>query len=218
MRVLVACEFSGTVRRAFRARGHEAWSCDLLPSEDHSEHHFTGRIQDFCRWGSWDQPKWDLIIAHPPCTYLANSGAKHLYLGMKKENGPNPERWEKMRDAAAFFLDFWAVSSDADRAQRLAIENPIMHGHAAAIISSKPSQIVQPWMFGHPERKATCFWLRNLPPLRMTRDARAQMVGKPKRETDRVHHAPPSEHRWKDRSRTYEGIAEAMAEQWGSLA
>jgi hypothetical protein len=136
MRVLVACEFSGVVRRAFRALGHDAWSCDLLPAEDgETVWHFQDDARNRLTWAHWD-----LMIAHPPCTFMANSGAKHLYIGMKKENGKNPERWRSMEDAAAFFLDLWNAPID-----RIAVENPIMLGHAQQLIGTGPTQIIQPW-------------------------------------------------------------------------
>lgn len=201
MRVLVACEFSGVVRRAFAARGHDAWSCDLLPAEDGSDKHFRCDARELLeqRW------KWDLLIAHPPCTYLANSGAKHLYKGMKKENGKNQERWNEMEKAAVFFMDFvWSC------VPRIAIENPIMLGHAMNIIAEKPTQIIQPWMFGHGETKATCLWLKNLPKLVPTDVVEGRHA--------RVHLMGPGPDRWKERSRTLAGIAAAMAGQWGGPA
>lgn len=201
MRVLIACEFSGVVRRAFAARGHDAWSCDLLPAEDGNDKHFRCDARELLeqRW------KWDLLIAHPPCTYLANSGAKHLYKGMKKENGKNPERWSEMEKAAVFFMDFvWNC------VPRIAVENPIMLGHAMHIIAEKPTQIIQPWMFGHGETKATCLWLKNLPKLIPTNIVEGRHA--------RVHLMGPGPDRWKERSRTLAGIAAAMADQWGSLA
>ena len=181
MRVLVACEFSGTVRRAFRERGHDAWSCDLLPSEDSSDEHLIGDVRDWLGGG------WDLMIAHPPCTHLAVSGA----------------RWFKDKQAEA--LDFVRTLLDAP-IPRIALENPI------SIISSrirKPDQIIQPWQFGHGEVKATCLWLKGLPKLVPTNVVEGR---EPK-----VHRMPPGPDRWKDRSRTYRGIAEAMAEQWGRV-
>lgn len=184
MRVLIACEYSGRVREAFRKLGHEAWSCDLLPSEDESEYHYQGGVEWFIHTG-----KWDLMIAHPPCTHLAVSGA----------------RWfkDKLTEQAQA-LDFVRWLMDAP-VPRIAIENPI------SIISSrirKPDQVIQPWQYGHGETKATCLWLKGLPKLRPTNPVDGR---KP-----RVHHMPPGPNRWKDRSRTYEGIALAMAEQWGS--
>mgnify|MGYP001609602596 FL=1 len=186
MRVLIACEFSGTVRRAFRALGHDAWSCDLLPAEDGDIHHFQGNVIPWlfgCRW--------DLMIAHPPCTHLAVSGA----------------RWfkEKAKEQAEA-LEFVRALLNAP-IPRIALENPV------SIISSrirKPDQIIQPWQFGHGEVKATCLWLKNLPKLTPTnvvegRHPACWLMG-------------PSPDRWKLRSKTYEGIAQAMAEQWGALA
>jgi len=197
MRVLVACEYSGRVRDAFIAAGHEALSVDLLPT-DQPGPHYQGDIFDVIDDG------WDLMVAHPPCTYLANSGAKHLYLGMKKENGPNPERWKNMREGAAFFKSLLNAPIP-----RIAVENPIMLGHARKIIGAGPTQIIQPWQFGHGETKATGLWLKNLPPLVPTDivDGREQ----------RVHMMPPGPLRWKLRSTTFQGIADAMGQQWGSL-
>ncbi len=200
MRVLVACEFSATVRDAFRALGHEAWSCDLLPTEGDPTWHKQDSVLHIIAKDIW----WDLVIAHPPCTYLSNSGAKHLYAGMKKENGRNPDRWREMETAAAFFKTFLALPCP------VAIENPIMHGHARAIIGRGPDQIIQPWQFGHGETKATCLWLKDLPLLRPTNivEGREQRIWK----------MAPSPDRWKERSRTFQGIADAMASQWGGSA
>lgn len=184
MRVLVACEFSGRVRDAFRARGHDAWSCDILASDVCNNYHIQGDVRDVL------MEQWDLMIAHPPCTHLAVSGA----------------RWFKNKQVEQQqALEFVKTLIDAD-IERIAIENPV------SVISSKirkPDQIIQPWMFGHGETKKTCIWLKNLPLLVPTdivdgRDAN-------------IHRMPPSEDRWKKRSLTYEGIAEAMAVQWGSL-
>lgn len=184
MRVLVACEFSGVVRRAFAARGHDAWSCDLLPSEDGSDHHFTGDVMVHLSDG------WDMMIAHPPCTHLAVSGA----------------RWFKDKRAdQESALSFVRLLMDAE-IPRVAIENPV------SVISSrirKPDQVIQPWMFGHGETKATCLWLKNLPKLRHTDVVDGREA--------RVHKMPPGPNRWRERSRTFAGIAEAMADQWGGL-
>jgi site-specific DNA-cytosine methylase len=192
LRVLIACEFSGVVRRAFRALGHEAWSCDLLPSEDGLQHYQ-------CDLSKCDliKGRWDLMIAHPPCTHLAVSGA----------------RWfkDKQKEQAAA-LQFVQTLLDAP-IPHIALENPI------SIISSrirKPDQIIQPFMFGHTERKPTCLWLKNLPNLASTKDVYAEMMTLPKRERERIHYMPPGPNRWKERSRTYEGIAAAMAEQWSA--
>jgi hypothetical protein len=187
MRVLVACEFSGTVRRAFAALGHDAWSCDLLPSEDDSRQHIQGDVLSFLTGMA---QSWDLMIAHPPCTDLAVSGARHF-----------AEKIADGRQGRA--LDFVQRLMDAP-IERIAIENPI------SVISTKirkPDQIIQPWMFGHGEVKATCLWLKNLPLLTPTNIVDGREA--------RVHRMPPGPNRWKERSRTLEGIAAAMASQWG---
>lgn len=189
MRVLVACEYSGRVRDAFRARGHDAWSCDILPSESDPEFHFQCDINDV-PMGYGDQ--WDLMIAHPPCTHLAVSGARHF--AEKQASGVQQEA-----------LEFVRMLMDAP-IRRIAIENPI------SIISSrirKPDQIIQPWQFGHGETKATCLWLKNLPLLKPTNIVEGREA--------RVHKMPPSPDRWKLRSTTYQGIADAFADQWGKL-
>ncbi len=181
MRVLVACEFSGTVRRAFAARGHDAWSCDLLPAEDGSTNHHQLDVRQILAEG------WDLMIAHPPCTHLAVSGS----------------RWfEAKHDEQKDALEFVRTLLDAP-IPRIALENPV------SVISSKirpPDQIVQPWQFGHGECKTTCLWLKGLPPLRPTDIVEGR--------EQRVHRMPPGPDRWKERSRTFAGIAEAMADQW----
>ena len=198
MRVLVACEYSGRVREAFRSRGHDAWSCDLLESEDESPYHIQGDVLSVIDRTTW---AWGLIIAHPPCTDLAVSGARHF-----------AEKIADGRQQAA--LDFVQALMNAPIA-KIAIENPI------SVISSKirkPDQIIQPWMFGHPETKSTCLWLKGLPKLAPNEDAehvRAHMMELPVSQRNRVHHMPPGPDRWKERSRTYQGIADAMAEQWG---
>jgi hypothetical protein len=202
MKVLVACEFSGVVRRAFRDAGHEAWSCDLLPAEDGDPHHFTCDIADHLARGLFGV-EWDLMIAHPPCTFLANSGNKHLYIGMKKANGIDPARWNNMTAAAHFFRELANAPIS-----RIAIENPVMR-EPVQRVGRRPDQTIQPWQFGHGEIKRTCFWLKNLPPLLPTKIVEGRRA--------RVHHEPPSAERWKNRSRTYEGIAAAMAAQWGQL-
>ena len=187
MRVLVACEFSGAVRDAFKEAGHDAWSCDLLPS-DTEGNHIVGNVLDVINDG------WDLMIAHPPCTYLCNSGVSWLH---KDES-----RWSKMRDGALFFKQLM----DANIPQ-IAIENPIMHKYAVTVIGRRQDQLVQPWQHGHGETKATGFWLKNLSKLTPTDivDGREQ----------RLHKLGPSPDRWKLRSTTYPGIAKAMATQWG---
>lgn len=202
-RVLVACEFSGVVRDAFAAWGWDAWSCDLLPTERPGNHIQKDALEAIKKLNPL------LLIAHPPCTYLANSSAKHLYKGMKKENGKNLHRWKGMRDGAAFFKALW----EAD-VPHVAVENPIMLPYAKKIIGCGPTQIVQPWMFGHREVKATCLWLKNLPPLIPTNDVKAETMALPYAERAKVHYASPGPDRWKERSRTLTGLAEAMAEQW----
>ena len=184
MRVLVACEYSGRVRDAFRALGHDAMSCDFLPTEVEGPHH-QGDVTELLHMG------WDLMIAHPPCTHLAVSGS----------------RWfkDKVREQAEALI-FVQTLLDAP-IPRVALENPI------SIISTrirKPDQIIQPWMFGHGETKATCLWLKGLPKLVPTNVVDGR---EPK-----VHRMSPGPDRWKERSRTYRGIANAMAQQWGSLA
>lgn len=187
MKVLVACEFSGRVRDAFKKRGHDATSCDFLPTES-SGKHIQGDVLDV-----FDR-RWDLMIAHPPCTYLCNSGVRWLHTRF--------ERWEKMKDAAEFFR----VLLEAD-IPRIAIENPVMHKYAVEIIGRRQDQIVQPWQFGHPESKATCLWLKGLPLLKPTRVMQ-------KRE-QRIWKMSPGKERSKLRGLTYAGIAKAMALQWG---
>lgn len=188
MRVLVACEFSGIVRDAFRRRGHHAVSCDILPTENPG-YHYQGDVRDILTEG------WDLMVAHPPCTYLANSGVRWLYRG----DGVNRERWALMEDAAAFFNDLLRAPIP-----RIAVENPIPHGHANIPCVT---QYIQPWQFGHGETKRTGLWLRGLPPLVPTNIVEGR--------APRVHHASPGPDRWKERSRTLQGIADAMAAQWG---
>lgn len=197
MRVLVACEYSGVVRDAFIRRGHNAISCDLLPS-DATGPHIEGDVLPLL-----EHYEWDLLIAHPPCTYLANSGSKHLYKGMKKENGRDEERWHHMNLAGIFFRNL--LISDVPS---ICIENPIMHGHAKHYIGAEQTQIIQPWQFGHGETKATCLWLKNLPVLEPTNVVDGREA--------RVHKLPPTPDRWKLRSTTYQGIADAMADQWGN--
>lgn len=206
MRVLIACEFSGIVRDAFAARGHEAWSCDLIPSQTPGNHH-CGPLEDWIGSGR----EWDLIIAHPPCTYLCNSGVRWLYRS-GRGRVRDADRWKRMEYACAFFAMIWARDCP-----RVCIENPIMHRHALRELSRgsatlaglvlRGPQIIQPWQFGHGETKATCLWTRGLPALKPTRIVSGR--------TPRVHHASPGPDRWKERSRTYAGIARAMAQQWG---
>lgn len=195
-RVLVACEFSGVVRRAFAMRGHDAWSCDLLPSEDRSNKHIVGDARDLLNDG------WDLlIVAHPPCTRLCNSGVR--WLSVPPAGKTIEQMQEELREGAALFSAFWNAPIE-----RICVENPVMHRHAKALIENyrEPAQSVQPWQFGHGETKRTCLWLKNLPPLVPTNIVAGR--------TPRVHFASPGPDRWKERSRFFSGIAQAMAEQW----
>jgi len=186
MKVLVACEFSGVVRDAFLDRGHDAWSCDILPTESLGPH-VQGDVVPLLR-----EP-WDLVIAHPPCTRICNSGVCWL---------ERRSLWDEMREACEFFKHCLEANAD-----KVAVENPIPHKYAMALIQKKYSQIVQPWMFGHGETKATCLWLKGLPPLAPTNIVSGRV--------QRSHFESPSPDRWKNRSRTYLGIADAMAKQWG---
>jgi hypothetical protein len=198
MRILVACEYSGTVRDAFTKLGHFAMSCDLLPT-DKPGNHYQGDVTDIM------DHDWDLMIAHPPCTYLTNSGVSWLH--------KDPSRWVQLDEGAAFFKLLLEAPIP-----RKAIENPIMHKYAKERIGGvKQSQIIQPWMFGHMEQKATCLWLHNLPPLQPTNNVKDEMMKLPKNVRERLHYLPPSADRWKIRSTTYQGVADAMAAQWGSL-
>lgn len=210
MRVLVGCECSGVVRNAFRALGHDAWSCDLKPAEDASPFHIQDDVLN------WLHAGWDLAVFHPVCRYLTNSGAKHLYLGGRKENGPDPDRWEKMQAGADFYLKLWDAPIE-----RVAVENPIWHEHAARYIQTharrphpKRRQFVQPWWFGHLEVKATGLALRELPPLRPTHDVRAETFALSYAERAKVHYASPGPNREADRSRTLPGLGRAMAFRW----
>lgn len=197
MRAVVLCERSGVVRRALRARGIDAWSCDLEPADDGSSYHIRKDALQVAHYGYWD-----LGICHPECTYLANSGAKHLYAGMNAANGPNADRWAHMGAAAAFFMALWNSPIP-----HLAIENPIMLGHPRRLFGiPAPTQILQPWQFGHGETKATCLWLRGLPALIPTNIVEGR--------EQRVFRMAPGPDRKRDRSRTFAGLAEAMADQW----
>lgn len=196
MRVLVACEYSGRVRDAFIKQGHDAMSCDLLPTDVEGPH-YQGSVTDIIDDG------WDLMVAHPPCTYLTNSGVSWLH--------KDPSRWGKLDEGAAFFKRLLDAPI-----KKIAVENPIMHKYAKERIGGvKQSQIVQPWMFGHMEQKATCLWLKGLPLLKPTNIVREEMMALPDKERQRLHYLPPSADRWKKRSETFEGIANAMAAQWG---
>lgn len=211
MRVLVACEYSGRVREAFRARGHDAWSCDLLPAEDGSPFHIHGDVLKTLSHG------WDLLIAHPPCTYLTNSGVRWLhYADSATEPLKGRPRWDAMYGGAYFYI----ALRDAPIPKRC-IENPIMHKYARNFINGNSKviphcQVVQPWWFGEPFFKATGFELAGLPDLVATNKLTPPKAGTPEHKAwSAVHRASPGPDRWKDRSRTYPGIAAAMAAQWG---
>jgi hypothetical protein len=180
MKVLIACEFSGIVREAFKIKGHDVWSCDLLPTEIPGQH-IQGNVWEVINDG------WDMMIAFPPCTHLAVSGAR-WFKNKKAEQ----------EDAISFFIDLMNVPI-----KKICVENPI---GIMSTVYRKPDQIIQPWMFGHGETKATCLWLKGLPPLKPTNIVEGRKA--------RVHREPPGPDRWKNRSRTYKGIAEAMADQW----
>ena len=195
LRVLVGCEESQVVTKAFRAKGHEAYSCDLKPcSGGHPEWH----IQDDVRRHLNNE--WDIGIFHPACTRLANSGVMWL----KKR-----DLWKEMEAACQFFNEF--INAPISK---ICVENPIPHKYAVENIG-KYSQIIQPWMFGHTERKATCLWLKNLDLLRPTNNVKEEMLRLPKREQQRIHYLPPSKDRAELRSKTFPGIANAMALTWG---
>lgn len=200
LKVLIGCETSGVVRRAFAARGHDVWSCDLLPAEDGSNRHIRCDIRDILADG------WDLLaVMHPPCTRLCNSGVRWL-------STPPPGRTlgdmqAELREGAALFSACWNAPID-----RIAVENPVMHRHAKALIANyqPPAQSIQPWQFGHGETKRTCFWLKNLPPLTPTNIVEGRQP--------RVHRMSPGPNRWRERSRFFAGVGEAMADQWGAHA
>lgn len=196
LNVLVGCEFSGIVRDAFRRTGHNAWSCDLLPAEDGSPYHVEGDVRRVMR------ADWDLAIFHPPCTRLCNSGVRWLHeppSGVGRE-----EIWRELEEGADLFSECWNASIPF-----IAVENPVMHRHAKERIRNyqEPAQSIQPWQFGHGETKRTCLWLKNLPPLVPTDIVDGREA--------RVHRMSPGPDRWKERSRFFPGIAEAMASQWG---
>ena len=200
MKVLVACEESQTVTKAFRRLGHEAYSCDVQEcSGGHPEWHLCTDVLQVL------DDDWDLIIAHPPCTYLANSGVQHLY---NKDGTRDNERWANLTDAIEFFNVFRNA-----KCKHIAIENPIPHKYG---VGKTYSQIIQPWMFGHTETKATCLWLKGLPELYPTNNVKEEMLLLPKKVSQRLHYLSPGRERAKLRSKTYDGIAKAMASQWSN--
>lgn len=196
MRVLVACEYSGRVRDAFRAKGHDAWSCDLLPSDSDNSYHIQGDVRKELQPG-----RWDLVIAHPPCTRLANSGVRWL---------AERNLWDELEEAAEFYRVFQSLDCPT------CIENPIMHRYARELVNVTHRQVVQPWWFGEKTFKATGYELIGLPELEST-----NKLTPPEKGTDEhkawswVHRCPPGPDRWKIRSTTPMGIAQAIAEQWG---
>jgi len=209
LRILIGCETSGVMRRAFAARGHDAWSCDLLPAEDGSNRHIRGDVRDYLGDG------WDLLmVCHPPCTRLCNSGVRWLHT-------PPPGRtreamWAELEEGVALFAACWQAPVG-----RVAVENPIMHRHARERMPSdlpRP-QIVQPWWFGERAFKATGFYLRGLPPLAPTDRLTPPRPGTAEHKAwSAIHRAPPGPDRWRFRSRTFAGIAAACADQWGTHA
>jgi hypothetical protein len=217
MRVLVACEESQVVCKAFRAKGHEAYSCDIIScSGGHPEWHIQTDILNLRGMSKPNDPvstpkvpsnlpsKFDLMIAHPPCTYLANSGVCHLY---NKDKSRNEQRWEELEKASDFFYSLWNAPIP-----KICIENPIPHKYARL---PKYTQIIHPWQFGHMEQKPTCLWLKGLPKLTETNNVKEEMLKLPANKRQRIHYMPPSESRQKERSVTYQGVADAFAEQWG---
>lgn len=200
MKVLVACEYSGVVRDAFIREGHEAISCDLLPSESNLGEHYQGDARDII------DDSFDLLIAHPPCTYLCNSGVSWL----KKDES----RWQKLDEAADFFRLFLEAPIP-----KICVENPVMHRYALERIGGvKQTQSIQPYQFGHDASKKTCLWLKNLPKLESTKYIEPRIVNGLKRWSNQTdsgqNNLGPSENRWKIRSATYKGVAKAMAKQW----
>jgi len=211
-RILVACEFSGTVRRAFADLGYDAWSCDLLPAEDRSNRHITGDVREVLADG-WDM----LIVAHPPCTRLCNSGVR--WLKVPPPGKTLEQMWAELDEGAALFSAMWNAPIP-----RVAVENPVMHRHAKERIVDfrQAAQSVQPWEYGDWETKRTCLWLRGLPALVPTYPTiaaarRGLGIEGDEKPTARVHRMPPGADRAKERSRFFPGIAAAMADQWGPL-
>ena len=198
MKILIACEYSGVVRDAFKKLGHDVTSCDILPTDKPGKH-YQGDVRDIL------YADWDMIIAHPPCTYFANSGVCWLH---KDET-----RWIKLDEAAEFFNLFLNHPC-----KKIVIENPIPHKYAIQRIGGKKyTQIVQPWQFGHPETKRTCLWLKGVEPLVETDNVKDIYDKLPKNKQQKIQYLPQSEDRWKLRSTTFQGLADAMANQWGNI-
>jgi hypothetical protein len=210
MRILIACEESQEVCKAFRKLGHDAFSCDTQPcSGGHPEWHIKGDVLDVLGCGGFKTedgstywyPRWDMMIAHPPCTRLCNSGVRWLH---------ERNLWEEMRNAATFF--HFLMTFDIPK---IAVENPIMHKYAKEIIGKKQDQIIQPYQFGHTESKATCLWLKGLPKLKETNNVKEEMMKLPLKERQRIFWLGGGHS--KEKSKTFPGIAKAMADQWGAL-
>lgn len=204
---LIACEYTGAVRDALILKGQFAISCDLLPSESPHGGHYTGDVMDILN------NDWYGLIGFPPCTYICNSGVRWLW---NKDGTKNKERWALMEQGALFFKALWEAPIP-----RIALENPIMHKYAKEIIFGNTgknyAQIIQPWQFGHTEKKATCLFLKGFPPLEGTKNVKKEMEELPVRLSQRIHHMSPGPARGMERSRTYSGVAEAMASQWSQL-
>ena len=194
MKVLILCESSGTVREAFRSLGHDAWSSDILPADDGSPKHIQGDCVDVLEANEL----WDLIIMHPPCTALAVSGNATYAKGMPKHH--------KRLESIEWTTKLWKLATNI--CDHVCMENPV------GVLPFKPTQYVQPWMFGHPESKKTGLWLHNLPKLEDTDNVKEVYDSLPRREQMRLHYLPPSADRWKIRSQTFSGVAQAMAVQW----
>ena len=192
-KILVGCEYSQVITRALRRRGYNAYSCDLLPTEGKPEWHIQDDVLNHLDDG------WDLAIFHPECTFMCNSGVSWLH--------KDDSRWDKLKLATEFFYKLWNCNIP-----KICIENPIPHKYANL---PKYTQIIQPYEYGHPERKATCLWLKNLPKLEPTRNVKKKMESLPKSQSQRIHYTSPGKNRGKIRSRTFTGIAHAMATQWG---
>lgn len=212
-RVLIACERSGVVRRAFEARGHDAWSCDIMPDDDGSNRHITDDVRNHLAGG------WDLLaIMHPPCTRLCNSGVRWLYIGGKRANGLDPAGWAALDEAA----DFYRTLRDTPHIKRKAAENPIMHRHALERVRRGFTQFVQPWWFGDPFFKATGLELIGLPPLRPTNRLTPPKPGTAEHKAwSKIHRSSGwgrhAQSRASQRSETFPGLADAMANQWGGI-
>lgn len=209
MKVLIGCEYSGVVRRAFAARGHDAWSCDFLPAEDGSNQHIVGDVCDHLNDG------WDLLaLFHPPCTRLCNSGVR--WLSVPPPGKTKEQMWAELDAGAALFSKCWNAPIE-----RIAAENPVMHKYAKMrIVNYQPAaQTIQPWWFGDPAFKGTGLYLKNLPALVPTNKLDRPAAGTAEhKKWSAIHRASPGPNRWKDRSRTFPGIANAMADQWSDAA